>query len=182
MMPCLAPQAQPGASLSLVAFDERGNRLGLPAGLGDLPLHPDCDGWYSTIGPWKDSATQTGTPDTGHEVNRENDSGTPVAPANRQRSTHPGSRSFCRYNKCPGNIVPHTCAPSGFACRAPNCSWPGTFKTKQALNRHYRAKHLNDRVDCPVEGCVRVGDCGIKRADNLAAHLLNKHGIHRGKT
>jgi len=30
--------------------------------------------------------------------------------------------------------------------------------------------HHNDRVDCPVEGCGRVGAQGIKRADNLAAH------------
>ena len=37
--------------------------------------------------------------------------------------------------------------------------------------------HLNDRVDCPVEGCMRVGPQGIKRADNLLAHMLNKHGI-----
>ena len=31
--------------------------------------------------------------------------------------------------------------------------------------------HLNDRVDCPVGGCAQVGAEGIKRADNLAAHM-----------
>ena len=72
---------------------------------------------------------------------------------------------------------PHTCTESGITCEAPNCARPGIFKTKQAFNRHYHAKHLNDRVDCPVEGCVRVGARGIKRADNLAAHMWNKHGI-----
>jgi len=71
----------------------------------------------------------------------------------------------------------HSCAPGIFTCEAPNCTWPRTFKTKQALNGHYHAKHHNDRVDCPIEGCARVGAQGIKRADNLAAHMLNKHGI-----
>lgn len=72
---------------------------------------------------------------------------------------------------------PHTCTEGGITCEAPNCSWPGIFKTKQAFNRHYHAKHLNDRVNCPVEGCVRVGARGIKGADNLALHMWNKHGI-----
>ena len=81
----------------------------------------------------------------------------------------------------PSDSGPHSCTPGHFTCKAPNRSWPGTFKTKQAFKRHYRAKHLNDRVDCPVEGCLYVGDRGIKRADNLPAHLLNKHGISRDR-
>ena len=72
---------------------------------------------------------------------------------------------------------PHTCALGRFTCKAPNCTWSGNFKTKQAFNRHYRAMHLSDRVDCPIEGCPRVGAHGIKRADNLAAHIFNKHNI-----
>ena len=76
---------------------------------------------------------------------------------------------------------PHTCAPGKFTCEVPNCSLAGTFKPKQAFNRHYRAMHHSDRVDCPVEGCVRVGAQGIKRADNLAAHMLNKHGISHAR-
>ena len=47
----------------------------------------------------------------------------------------------------------------------------------QALDRHHEVKHLNKRVDCPIPGCERVGDKGIKRKDNLPAHILNKHGI-----
>jgi len=112
---------------------------------------------------------------------------------------------FCEYPKCSDNklaiplhLLPHlterhtnlhstphsgrhSYAPSQLICLAPGCSSPGTFKTKQALTRHYQSKHLNDRHDCPVAGCLYVGDRGIKRADNLAAHLLTKHGISRAK-
>ena len=96
--------------------------------------------------------------------------------------------SYPAYARCiiltcivPSDSGPHSCTQGQFICKAPNCSWLGTFKTKQAFNRHYRAKHLNDRVDCPIEGCLYVGDRGIKRADNLPAHLLNKHGISRNR-
>ena len=92
---------------------------------------------------------------------------------------HPSTPTYrialtCTYDSRSG---PHTCTSGGFTCEAPDCSWSGTFKTKQAFNRHYRAMHDSDRVDCPVKGCVRIGAQGIKRADNLAAHMLNKHGI-----
>ncbi|CUS13197.1 unnamed protein product, partial [Tuber aestivum] len=88
---------------------------------------------------------------------------------------------FCQFHKCSGNRGPHTCAPRNFTCKAPDCAFPRSFKTKQALNKHYLAKHGNDRVDCPVEGCVHVGAQGINRADNLPAHLLNKHGIPQAR-
>lgn len=35
----------------LVSFDKLGNRQPLPLGLGDLPLHPDDDGFSSVNGP-----------------------------------------------------------------------------------------------------------------------------------
>jgi len=84
----------------------------------------------------------------------------------------------CAHNSCSG---PHTCAPGRFTCEAPNCSWRGTFKTKQAFHGDYQAMHLDDRVDCPVEECPRVGAQGIKRADNLAAQMWNKHRISHAR-
>ena len=179
---------------------ELNNRLGIPAGLGNLPLHEEKDGWHSVLGSW-DSTTNN--PERANE-DPEVDFNIPLPPVNPTRNARPGPNLiFCQYHKCSGNrleillyrliymdyiiltcSIPshsglHSCTPGRFTCGAPNCSWPGTFRTKQAFNRHYRAKHLNDRVDCPVEGCLYVRDRGIKRADNLPAHLLNKHGIPR---
>ena len=65
----------------------------------------------------------------------------------------------------------------GYLCHELGCTWRSSFPTKQALDRHHEVKHLNKRVDCPVQGCERVGDKGIKRKDNLPAHVWNKHGI-----
>ena len=33
------------------------------------------------------------------------------------------------------------------------------------------------RFDCPVPGCENIGKKGIKRYDNLVAHMRNKHGV-----
>ncbi|KAG0136235.1 hypothetical protein HOY82DRAFT_599482 [Tuber indicum] len=164
----------------LVDFDELGNPVGLPAGLGDLPLYQDQNGWYSVLGSWNGTTDSSAIVNQVEEVNPQNNVAIPIAPVNPSGNARPGILNiFCQYHKCSGNSGPHTCAPRRFTCEAPNCSWTRTFKTKQAFNRHYRAMHLNDRVDCPVEGCVHVGDRGIKRADNLAPHLLNKHSIAR---
>jgi len=38
--------------LPLLDYDNRGDPAQLFPGLGDLPLHPDKDGWYSVLGPW----------------------------------------------------------------------------------------------------------------------------------
>ncbi|KAG0136237.1 hypothetical protein HOY82DRAFT_625984 [Tuber indicum] len=177
----LPTHACSGARLNvyqLVNFNELGNALGLHPPLGDLPLHPDKDGWYSVLGPWNGTTDNPDTADEVNEVNPEDNIAIPIAPPNPLRNSRPRlPRIFCEYHKCSGNSGPHICAPGRFTCDAPNCSWTRTFKTKQALNRHYRGMHLNDRVDCPVEGCVHVGDRGIKREDNLADHLLSKHGI-----
>ena len=186
-------------SYSLVGYDEQGHPIGLHPGLGNLPLHLDMDGWYSVLGSWNCAADNPNPANQISEANPENNLAILVPP----RNAHPSlQRIFCLHPKCSGNRLavpfdsaqyssyciiltctdnslsgPHTCAPGRFTCKAPNCTWSGIFKTKQAFNRHYRAIHLSDRVDCPIEGCVRVGAHGIKRSDNLAAHILNKHGI-----
>ncbi|RPA91151.1 hypothetical protein L873DRAFT_1848401 [Choiromyces venosus 120613-1] len=163
---------------TLVCFDESGKLLDLPAGLGDLPLHPDQDGWYSVLGSWDGT---TDIPETANEVNEEipeNKIAIPIPQLNRPRNARPILPIiFCEYDKCAGHCGPHACEPGRITCKAPSCSSSGNFKTKQAFSRHYLSKHLDDRVDCPVEGCPRVGVQGIKRKDNLAAHILNKHGI-----
>ena len=38
--------------LSLVDYDGQGNPVRLHPGLGDLPLYPEKDGWYSVLGSW----------------------------------------------------------------------------------------------------------------------------------
>ncbi|RPB00410.1 hypothetical protein L873DRAFT_1843025 [Choiromyces venosus 120613-1] len=83
---------------------------------------------------------------------------------------------FCGSHRCSGNSGPHTCARRSFTCNEPDCTWQTPFKTKQALNRHCETKHLVERHDCPVPGCEHVGDKGIKRYDNLVAHVRNQHG------
>ncbi|RPA96749.1 hypothetical protein L873DRAFT_1193266 [Choiromyces venosus 120613-1] len=68
-----------------------------------------------------------------------------------------------------------------YPCNSPGCAWPSPFPTRQALTRHREAVHLDIRVNCPVPGCDRVGDNGIKRKDNLPAHIRNKHQNHLGE-
>ena len=197
----------PRAVLSLVDHDELGYPVSLHPKFGNLPLHPDQDGWYSVLGSWNDAADNTNSTNwIGEGSLEQNDTIRPPA-INPPRNGHSSPpKIYCQYHKCSGNRFaipfiqpyiptycitltctnnprsgPHTCAPGRFTCEAPNCSWSEPFKTKQAFNRHYRAKHRNDRVDCPVAGCVRVGAHGIKRADNLAAHMLNKHGISHAR-
>ncbi|KAG0637867.1 hypothetical protein HOY80DRAFT_1137987 [Tuber brumale] len=178
----LRVQGQLYSGLALVDFDELGNPLELPPRLSNLPLHPDKGGWYSVLGSLNYDSGDSEIANEANNVNPQNNIAIPIAPVNPARNAHPGPPNiFCQYHKCSGNSGPHTCASGRFTCNAPNCSWTRTFKTKQAFNRHYRAMHLNDRVDCPVQGCVHVGARGIKRADNLAPHLLNKHGIARAR-
>ncbi|KAG0637830.1 hypothetical protein HOY80DRAFT_1081887, partial [Tuber brumale] len=164
---------------SLVDFDKLGNPLGLHQRLGELPLHRQENDWYSVLGSLNCATDNPETASELNEGNQENTLDVTFTPANRPSNARPSAKIFCQYHKCSGNSGPHTCALGRFTCEAPNCSWRGTFKTKEAFNRHYLAKHHNDRVDCPVKGCTHVGDRGIKRADNLPAHLLNKHGIAR---
>ena len=74
---------------------------------------------------------------------------------------------------------PHTCSRHSYTCNAPDCARPTPFGTKQALNRHYEVIHLAERIDCPVPGCKNVGENGIKRYDNLVAHVRNIHGDYQ---
>ncbi|KAG0637870.1 hypothetical protein HOY80DRAFT_1081695 [Tuber brumale] len=144
------PVRRDGGTFSVADWDEQGNPLGFHPQLDDLPLHPDKDGWHSVLGSWNGA---TNNPEAANEVNPEDRIAIPIVPVSPSRNASPVTPSiFCQYHKCSGNSGPHTCAPGRFTCEAPNCSWIGTPKTKQAFNRHYRAKHLNDRVDCPVEG------------------------------
>ncbi|CUS13201.1 unnamed protein product, partial [Tuber aestivum] len=162
--------------------NEPAGPLGLHPRLCHLPLYPERDGWYSVLGQ---SIGTSDNPETVHavkEANPENNVTIGGAPVNPSRDARLDlQRIFCQYYKCSGASGPHTCAPGRFTCEVPNCSWSRTFKTKQAFNRHYHAMQGNDRVDCPVEGCENVGARGIERADNLLAHLLNKHGISNSR-
>ncbi|PUU80026.1 hypothetical protein B9Z19DRAFT_1063776 [Tuber borchii] len=177
------------SSFSLVGHDGRGQPIRLPPLLGNLPLHPEKDGWYSVLGSWNGATEDSNPANQISEVNSENNFPIPVPATCLPRNPHPSfPQIFRQYHRCSGNSIiltcthnpyggPHTCTQGRITYEASNCAWSRTFKTKQAFNRHYCARHLNDRVDCPVEECLRVGAHGIKRADNLAAHMLNKHDI-----
>ncbi|RPB01319.1 hypothetical protein L873DRAFT_1803837 [Choiromyces venosus 120613-1] len=86
-------------------------------------------------------------------------------------------RIIAVYHRCAGNSGPHTCSRGAYTCEALGCTWPTPFKTRQALNRHIEMVHVVSCVDCPVLGCERVGENGIKRKGNLPSHLWNKHQI-----
>ncbi|KAG0640961.1 hypothetical protein HOY80DRAFT_1040482 [Tuber brumale] len=164
------PLYLPSASLHLVLVDETGIAQPLPAELGPLPLYRHEDGYYSVLGPSLHSAT----PGLEDQTNRSaNDA---VNTSTTLRSSR--DKFFCglfRFWK--QRSGPHTCSPGSYTCNAPHCSRQDPFRTKQALNRHYEAIHLAERFDCPVSGCDNVGEKGIKRLDNLVAHMKSKHGV-----
>ena len=95
-------------SLALVTFDESHNPLGLPAGLGNLPLHEEQDGWHSVLGSWKGT---TENPVKANEESPENNYDIPIVPVNPQKNARPAPiLIFCQYQKCSGNrlaIPPH---------------------------------------------------------------------------
>jgi len=72
---------------------------------------------------------------------------------------------------------PHTCSRRSFTCNVPECIRETPFATRQALNRHHESVHLAQRFNCPMPGCENVGEKGIKRYDNLVAHMKNQHGV-----
>jgi len=77
------------------------NWLRLPAGLGDLLLYPEEDGWYSVLGPWKGT---TDNPDDANEDNPEANLDIPISPVNPPRNARPDPTPiFCEYPKCSGN-------------------------------------------------------------------------------
>jgi len=84
---------------SLSWFNELDNRIGLPAGLGDL-LYEEEDGCYSVLRPWK------GTTDNPDDVNQDNPEAPdiPIPSVNRPGNTRPDpTLIYCQYHKCSGN-------------------------------------------------------------------------------
>ena len=180
------------STFSLIETDAKGIAQPLPAELGVLPLYLHDDGFYSVIGPLLSQATpqdhNNGFADRTLAYNRDNNLAA-LSPLRR--------RVFCGLSKCSGNRFaspstvlcanpprrltwksgPHTCSRRSYTCNAPDCTRPTPFRTKQALNRHYEVIHHAERFDCPVPGCKNVGENGIKRHDNLMAHMRNKHGV-----
>ena len=78
----------PGADLlALVAFDELHNPLGLPKGLGDLPLTAEKDGWHSVLGSWNGT---TKNPEAPNKETPQSNFGILIAPANPRRNAHSG--------------------------------------------------------------------------------------------
>jgi len=88
---------------------ELGNRLGLPAGLGDLPLYAEEDGWYSVLGPWKGT---TDKPDDVNEYNPEANLDILPAPVNPPKNARlDPTLIFCEYRKCSGNRLTPPLSP-----------------------------------------------------------------------
>ena len=86
-----------------MSLDALGNPLALPAGLGDLPLHLDKDGWHSVLGSWNAPIDNT-EPEAVNEKNSSNNSDIPIPPVNPPRNAHPDlPLIFCQYHKCSGN-------------------------------------------------------------------------------
>ena len=179
----------PQIVFDLVSTNAAGIAHPLPAELGPLPLFQDEDGFYSVLGP-----SPCHTPREDH-VDRPTNHTLANNPINIPGTiTPPKDKVFCGSSRCSGNRFapstplyaypshkltlrsgPHTCSRSSYTCNVPNCDQPRPFKTRQALNRHYEAVHLAERFDCPVPQCENVGEKGIKRYDNLVAHMRNKH-------
>ncbi|PUU74668.1 hypothetical protein B9Z19DRAFT_1110520, partial [Tuber borchii] len=164
---------------SLISFDNSGYRQPLPPGLGDLPLYPDDDGYFSINGSLDstDFSPQTTLASISHDNQSTfNPMITDILgfPAESPHVTpDPHSAHLNADTVCSGSRA--RSESRRYCCREPGCTWRSSFPTKQALDRHHEVKHLDKHVDCPIPGCERVGDKGIKRKDNLPAHIWNKH-------
>ncbi|KAG0637820.1 hypothetical protein HOY80DRAFT_1002307 [Tuber brumale] len=191
-------------SLVQVSLDMSGKPQPLPAGLGNMPLYNDGDGFYSVNGPL--NLTILSCPAV-PPTSRDNRS--TIRPSVGDLSSFPGENrrispsrpQHCLNNDATSRFVtpPNPYSPTplnihhslivlcsgsrtsfegrSYLCGEPGYTWQSPFPTKHAFDGHYQVKHLNIRVDCPIPGCEKVGDNGIKREDNLPAHVLNKHGI-----
>ncbi|PUU80018.1 hypothetical protein B9Z19DRAFT_1192157 [Tuber borchii] len=165
---------------SLISFDQSGCRQPLPPGLGNLPLYLDHDGYFSVNGSldltvfslhttlarvsYYNESTFCFLVTDISSFSVENPHVTPN-PNSDHLDTNTISRTQARFER------------RSYHCSEPGGTWGSAFPTKQALDRHHEVKHLNLRVDCPIPGCEQVGDKGIKRKDNLPAHIWNKHKI-----
>ncbi|KAG0637819.1 hypothetical protein HOY80DRAFT_1023538 [Tuber brumale] len=155
--------------LRLVSFDKFGKPQPTPAELGDLPLYLDEDGYYSVnaVAPADPGSNSTIQPLI-NDISGFSCGSLRISPSHPHHylgndTTSGGSRA--------------SSGRRSYFCGEPDCAWKLPFLTKQALDRHREVKHLNIRVDCPIPGCKKVEDKGIKRKDNLPAHVLKKHGI-----
>lgn len=186
---------------TLVTFDNFGYRQPLPQGLGNLPLYPDQDGIFSVNGPL--DLTVSSSHETRAPVNCDNQSticplSTSIPGFSGQNLQVTPNRHLHHLYDNISRLVPSTTSRAScysflselfcsgpqarskkrsYLCREPGCTWRFSFPTKQGLDRHHEVRHLDKRVDCPIPGCNKVGDKGIKRKDNLLAHVWNKHGI-----
>ena len=175
---------------SLVGTDAAGIAQPLPRELGPLPLFLDNDGFYSVLGPlahhtqasslWTHQWCSRLQPD--QYLSHRNTS-------QRQdllwiiqmfwKQVRPLPFYYRPWHRLTHRRGPHTCSRRFYTCNEPGCIRTTPFGTKQALNRHYEVVHLAERFDCPAPGCENVGEKGIKRFDNLVAHIKNKHpGAH----
>ncbi|CUS14001.1 unnamed protein product, partial [Tuber aestivum] len=156
-----------------------GTPQSLPRKLGDLPLYPDDNGFHSVNGPLDLTIISPHT--TAPPVNN----GNPVALHSSTNETQHYAHQYpyiSSHDRQPSNSLiasDPVIRPErrSYFCSEPSCARPSPFPTRQSLTRHREAMHLNIRLDCPIPGCDRVGDNGIKRKDNLPAHVWNKHRI-----
>jgi len=87
-----------------VDLDEQGYPVRLPLGLGNLPLHPEQDGWYSLLGSWGGARDNPNPDNQASEANQENDYAIPPPAMNPPRNDRPSPPNiFCQYHKCSGN-------------------------------------------------------------------------------
>ena len=91
-------------TLELVGSDGLGNPLGLPAGLGELPLHQDKDGWHSVLGTWNDTSDNPDTLNEAAKADPENNIVTYAALVSPPRNARPRLSSvICHYPGCSGH-------------------------------------------------------------------------------
>jgi len=97
------PQHSYQPQLTFVGPDELGNISGLPGRLGDLPLHPDKDGWHSVLGAWNGTTEDPEAANGAAQVNPENNTPIPIPVTPPRNARPPLPRIFCHYPMCSGN-------------------------------------------------------------------------------
>ncbi|RPB00412.1 hypothetical protein L873DRAFT_1843026, partial [Choiromyces venosus 120613-1] len=167
-------------SFELVSFNATGAAQPLPKELGPLPLYRQDDGFYSVLGPSLSHAA----PGNG-QANNSTDNDFADESVNISATAHSpmGPRIPCEFTRYSGNSVQYKRPLRIYSCEKPGCTSLTPFSTFGGLVRHSRAKHYGDgrRHDCPVSGCKKVGENGIKRRDNLLAHIRNVHPLYQAK-
>ena len=161
----------------------------LPPELQNLPLYPDDDGFYSVNGP-EFRANHSKHP-TLHLLDNQTSNPTSKSP-HISSYLQTLTNTINKFSIPLSTSLPHstilTLSPQPrpslrklprreYVCDQPGCTWQSPFKTKQGLARHYEVKHLQKRHDCPIPGCQSVGNRGIKRKDNLHAHMWHQHRV-----